>query len=222
MDRAEQVTPLPPLPPPVRIRKTATTTKRPIRPQKAVRHVPRARKNIPRNKNVRRELSAGGVAVRQERGQWLVALLKTEHRRGEVWVLPKGHVETTRKERVDEAAKREVQEEVGIQELTLKEQLGTTRFVFQAEEALVKKTVHYYLMTTEQVELKPQEEEGFIDAGWFPIGVAITMLEYDTDQDIVAKAQVILEGKTSYVPTRSVSKKQTGRPTLKRSIRIHS
>lgn len=213
MDTAEQGMPVPPLPPPVRRRQTATNQKKKFRPKKVVRHVPRAHKGVVRNKKVRRELSAGGVAVRQERGQWLVALLKTEHRRGEVWVLPKGHVEMERKERVDEAAKREVQEEVGIQELIVKEQLGTTRFVFQAEEALVKKTVHYYLMITEQVELKPQEEEGFIDAGWFPISVAITMLEYDTDQEIVAKAQMILEGKTTVIPKKKSSR---------RNIRIHS
>ncbi len=118
-----------------------------------------------------------------------------------------------RKERVDEAAKREVQEEAGIAELTLREQLGTTRFVFQAEKALVKKTVHYYLMETSQVALHPQEEEGFIDAGWFPISVAITMLEYDTDQEIVAKAQVILEGATSHIPKKKSPRK---------GIRIHS
>jgi ADP-ribose pyrophosphatase YjhB (NUDIX family) len=216
MNTEEQRGPVPPLPPPVRRRQTATSQKKHTpRPKKAVRHVPRVRKGAAvRNKKVRRELSAGGVAVRQERGQWLVALLKTEHRRGEVWVLPKGHVEMERKERVDEAAKREVQEEVGIQELVVKEQLGTTRFVFQAEEALVKKTVHYYLMITEQVELKPQEEEGFIDAGWFPISVAITMLEYDTDQEIVAKAQMILEGKTTVIPKK--------KPLSRRGIRIHS
>ncbi len=213
MNTVEQHVSVPPIPPPVRVRQTATNPKKQFRPKKAVAHVPRVRKASAKNKNVRRELSAGGVAVRQERGQWLVALLKTEHRRGQVWVLPKGHVETGRKERVDEAAKREVQEEIGIQELVVREQLGTTRFVFQAEEALVKKTVHYYLMVTEQIELKPQEEEGFIDAGWFPISVAITMLEYDTDQEIVAKAQMILEGKTAGIPKK---------PSSRRSIRIHS
>lgn len=200
---------IPPVPPPVRIRKTATRTQnvRPKNVAKKARH-PKA------PKKVRRELSAGGVAVRQERGQWFVALLKTEHRRGAVWVLPKGHVEMDKKERVEDAAKREVQEEAGIMDLQVRQQLGTTRFVFQAEEALVKKTVHYFLMVTTQQELKPQAEEGFIDAGWFPISVAITMLEYDTDQDIVAKAQAILEGKPMPV--------KTPLQHPRRSIRIHS
>lgn len=179
----------------------------PIRKTRSVHH---ARK---KHQVVRRELSAGGVAVRLERGVWNVALLKTAHRRGDVWVLPKGHVEMDRKERVADAAKREVQEEAGIMTMEVREQLGTTRFVFQAETALVKKTVHYFLMVTEQKELIPQAEEGFIDAGWFPITVAITMLEYDTDQDIVRKAQMSLEGKKFGVNNSASPRK---------IIRIHS
>ncbi|HSX25158.1 MAG TPA: NUDIX hydrolase [Candidatus Andersenbacteria bacterium] len=178
----------------MRVRQTATRKKsKPALRKRVIRHAPK------KHRNVRRELSAGGVAVRQERGIWHVALLKTEHRRGSVWVLPKGHVEMHKQERVADAAKREVQEEAGIMELEVKDQLGTTRFVFQAETALVKKTVHYFLMITTQKELVPQAEEGFIDAGWFPIDVAITMLEYDTDQDIVSKAKDILEGKVAAV-----------------------
>lgn len=205
MELQEPTRPVPPLPPPVRTRVTATRKKhvRPKRRMKNVRH-----SHVP--KKIRRELSAGGVVVRQERGQWVVALLKTEHRRGAVWVLPKGHVELQRQERIADAAKREVQEEAGIQDVLVREKLGNTRFVFQAEEALVKKTVHYFLMITEQVQLQPQAEEGFLEAGWFPIGLAITMLEYDTDQDIVAKAQAILEGRN------------TIQSHNKRSIRIHS
>ncbi len=144
---------------------------------------------------VRKELSAGGVAARQEDGVWLVALLMTEHKRGKVWVLPKGHVELDIKERVSDAAKREVEEEAGISDLVVKNQLGVTRFRFQAETAVVHKTVHYFLMTTNQKQLTPQADEGLIDAAWFPIGEAIKQLEYDTDQDIVQRAWDVLEGR---------------------------
>ncbi|MEO6077252.1 MAG: NUDIX domain-containing protein [Candidatus Andersenbacteria bacterium] len=198
--------PTPPPPPPVRSRQTATHKKPKPAPRKRIVHHGQKKKH----RTVRRELSAGGVAVRQENGLWYAALLKTEHRRGSVWVLPKGHVELDRKESISDAAKREVQEEAGIMELTVREKLGITRFVFQAETALVKKTVHYFLMVTEQKELVPQAEEGFIDAGWFPIDVAITMLEYDTDQDIVTKGKAVLEGKSieSVPPLSRKPKKQ--------------
>jgi len=159
---------------------------------------------------VRKELSAGGVVVRQEDGKYLVALLKTEHKRGLVWVLPKGHVELAAKERVPDAAKREVEEEAGVSDLQVRNQLGVTRFRFQAETAVVHKTVHYYLMTTNQKELTPQEEEGLLEAKWFPIAEAIQALEYDTDQDIVQRAWDSLEGRprTRQKPPRRGGRRQ--------------
>lgn len=143
---------------------------------------------------IRNEISAGGVVVRQENGKWMVALLKTEHKRGEVWVLPKGHVEPHKGETVSAAALREVSEEAGITSLSLKSQLGVTKFSFQAENALVKKKVHYFLMATNQIKLTPQAEEGLIDATWAPIDKAIELLAYDTDQDIVSRAREKLTG----------------------------
>lgn len=150
---------------------------------------------------VRRELSAGGVAARREGNIWFVALVKTEHKRGPVWVLPKGHVELASGENIAEAARREVGEEAGITDLAVKNELGVTRFKFQAETALVLKTVHYFLMLTNQKNLTPQAEESLLEAKWFPIDQAIQALAYDTDKDIVARAQEILTGR----PTRRPS-----------------
>jgi len=163
---------------------------------------------------IRKELSAGGVVAREDGGQWLVALLKTEHKRGTVWVLPKGHVELHTGERVSDAAKREVQEEAGLRELSVKNQLGVTRFKFQVEDAVVYKTVHYFLMVTQQKQLQPQLEEGLLEAAWFPIETAIEQLEYDTDQDIVRRARDRLRGET--LPSRRLP------PRTRRTTRIHT
>lgn len=151
-------------------------------------------------RRVRHELSAGGVAVRHSDGQWLVALLKTEHKRGAVWVLPKGHVELPAGENISEAARREVEEEAGLRDLSVKDQLGVTRFSFQAEGTLVKKTVHYFLMITQQKQLTPQAAEGLIEANWFSFDEAIKNLAYDTDQMIVAKAKAKLTGQATPHP----------------------
>lgn len=204
MNTANVHTPVPPVPPPVRKQRTKTKLVRKPHVRKG-KHTPRkkpAASHAAPKRPVRRELSAGGVAARMERGQWVVALLKTEHKKGEVWVLPKGHVELEKNEKISEAARREVQEEAGIKDLSVKDQLGITRFTFQAEDAVVRKTVHYFLMTTGQKLLTPQVEEGLIEAAWFPIDVAIQMLEYDTDQDIVSKAREKLTGKPAQLPSR--------------------
>lgn len=79
------------------------------------------------------ETSAGGVVVRKLRGRWHVALLKTRHRRGEVWVLPKGHVEHHQSETKDAAAVREVREELGIAKVRVVRKLGTVRWQFIGE-----------------------------------------------------------------------------------------
>ncbi|MFH1354361.1 MAG: NUDIX domain-containing protein [bacterium] len=160
---------------------------------------------------IRREISAGGVAARQENGHWLVVILKTEHKRGPVWVLPKGHVEPKAGETVSNAARREVQEEAGLSDLSVKEQLGVTRFSFQAETALVKKTVHYFLMITNQVRLTPQAEEGLLEAVWQPIDKAINMLAYDTDQEIVERARERLLGKEKRSDKRLSGKQNSAR-----------
>lgn len=214
-----------PTPPP--IRKSATKRRRPtVKKTPLVARAPKSSSRQHRSRlPIRKELSAGGVVVRQDQGEWYVALLKTEHKRGQVWVLPKGHVELKSGERVSDAARREVQEEAGVRDLSVKNQLGVTRFKFQAENALVYKTVHYFLMVTQQKQLQPQVEEGLLEAAWFPIEEAITNLEYDTDQDIVGRARDRLRGET--LPSRqgrpsprSPVTPRRGRP--RHSTRIHT
>lgn len=158
---------------------------------------------------VRREVSAGGVVVRPEGEELFVALLETEHKRGKVWVLPKGHVELHTGERISEAARREVQEEAGVTDLSVKNQLGISRFTFQAEGTLVAKTVHYFLMITQQKSLTPQAEEGLLRAEWFPIEEAIKELAYDTDQEIVTRALEQLRGSSASSRVSSTSRRHS-------------
>ena len=180
--------PKPPTPPPIR------TGRQPAAARRTPTTKPRHRAAYDRRSRIRKELSAGGVVARQEGTTWLVALVQTEHKRGLVWVLPKGHVEVHTGERIAEAAKREVQEEAGLKDLSVKNQLGVTRFKFQAEETVVHKTVHYFLMTTTQKELTPQAEEALLDAKWFTFSEALSSLEYDTDQEVVRRAEEVLTG----------------------------
>ncbi len=134
------------------------------------------------------ELSAGGVVVRRIGGKVHVALLKTRHARGLVWVLPKGHVELNMGESRADAAMREVKEELGIAEVKLKRALGSTRFQFMTERGRVAKTVHYFLIEGLTEELKAQAEEGLLDAQWFPVKEALRLITYPTDKKIILRA----------------------------------
>ena len=62
-------------------------------------------------KGTRNRTSAGGIIVRSENGSWLVALVRGEGD-GEGYVLPKGGVD--KGETLEQAAVREVAEEVGV------------------------------------------------------------------------------------------------------------
>lgn len=175
----------------------------------------RARRSLPRVF----ETSAGGVVVRKFEGTWHVALLKTRHRRGEVWVLPKGHIERSRGETSDVAAAREVKEELGISKVRVIRKLGTISWVFKGERdrasrtvlrpgqngkpanreesVLVQKTVHHYLMEGLSERLRPQKDEGFLEARWVPLRDAIRLLSYQTDQSVLLKV-----GRTKHSPKR--------------------
>ncbi|MCC6694029.1 MAG: NUDIX domain-containing protein [Candidatus Hydrogenedentes bacterium] len=108
-------------------------------------------------------VSAGGVVVRVENGQTLVALV-TEREHPD-YVLPKGHLEAG--ESALEAARREVGEEAGFHDLTCVRELVTIqRLNFDRTKW---KTIHFFLFTTDETEPRPLEPENHPHVGWFPL-----------------------------------------------------
>ena len=106
--------------------------------------------------------AAGGVVVRLEEGRVMVAL--AVERGLDAYVLPKGHVDPG--ESVEEAARREIEEEVGVSNLRLLELLGVLeRLDYDKQEW---KTTHYFLFTTEQVDAMPTDVEQHDQMRWFP------------------------------------------------------
>ena len=107
--------------------------------------------------------SAGGVVVRQEAGQALVAL--AQEKEFEDYVLPKGHIEPG--ESVEDAALREIEEEVGITDLQLVELLGVRERLSYSKQEW--KRTHYFLFTTQQAEGTPTDSERHEQMQWFPL-----------------------------------------------------
>ena len=108
--------------------------------------------------------SAGGVVVRREGDRLLVALVGGEGAR-KGYILPKGGVEPG--ESLEEAARREIEEEAGLSQLTLLKELGTQGRLNWAKTCWT--TVHYFLFSTGQVEGKPTDEEYEYRLEWFPL-----------------------------------------------------
>jgi 8-oxo-dGTP pyrophosphatase MutT (NUDIX family) len=75
------------------------------------------------------------------------------------WDLPKGKLEE--EESIMECAIREVEEECGISNLVIQDQLETTYHMFQRKNKTIFKITYWYLMnTTYAGNLVPQIEEG--------------------------------------------------------------
>lgn len=108
--------------------------------------------------------SSGGVVVRKVDDQIYVALV------GELGlaerVLPKGGVEAG--ESLEEAARREIEEEAGLSSLELIEKLGVRGRLSYDRVCWI--TTHYFLFVTEQVEGNPTDVEHHYELAWHPIG----------------------------------------------------
>jgi tRNA (uracil-5-)-methyltransferase TRM9 len=107
--------------------------------------------------------SAGGVVVRKEGEKYLVALERDGSLVDSPYLfIPKGHLDPG--ETLEEAARREIHEEVGVSELVY------DRFLMKTErEAMIGgewKNMYYFLYTTNQVELKPVATDKPHEAKW--------------------------------------------------------
>lgn len=102
--------------------------------------------------------AAGGLVINEHREGLII------YRRG-FWDLPKGKIESGEKKKA--AAIREVQEETGVQHITLNQKLITTYHTYQDinKKRVLKKTF-WYLMSADKTKLIPQAEEGIKKAKW--------------------------------------------------------
>ena len=98
-------------------------------------------------------------------------------RRG-VWDLPKGTKTPT--ESVEACARREVAEEVGIDDLTMICPLGTTQHGYPDGNRYAVKTTHWYLMQTLERSFEPDRREGIRHVAQAQWGVARRHMGYDT------------------------------------------
>ena len=104
-------------------------------------------------------IKAAGGLVENETGEFLLI-----YRRGK-WDLPKGKLEAH--EALEDCAVREVQEETGLQEVTLKEFLLTTYHTYNDYGHPMLKESYWYRMRASSGEtLTPQTEEDIFEIKW--------------------------------------------------------
>ncbi len=97
-----------------------------------------------RPEGIKRRTSAGGIVLRHSGHEWLVAVARERNPR--VLILPKGGVESG--ESLEKAARREIEEETGLWDLTLVGPIGQRSRLSMNRKRWV--TIHYFLYTTPQ------------------------------------------------------------------------
>jgi len=102
--------------------------------------------------------AAGGLVI-NENGDLLMI-----YRKGK-WDLPKGKLDAA--EDVEDAAIREVVEETGIEDVTIKKTMMKSFHFFIENNATFIKETHWYLMSgNSKSKLKPQSDEGIYEVRW--------------------------------------------------------
>ena len=134
----------------------------------------------------RNEISAGGVIYRPGDGGPDVCLIATQG--GKAWQLPKGLIE--RGEQPEEAARRELAEETGLQGELL-QRLDRIEYWYvwdeDGERVRIHKLVYFFLFQYASGSTEDHDDE-VEDARWFPVAEAQKKLSFENEQRVLELA----------------------------------
>jgi len=115
--------------------------------------------------DISREVSAGGVLVRDKNGHKEALLMKIRHYGYEI---PKGHIEAG--ESSPDAAARELCEETSLlSKPVLQNSLGDLEYSFRFENKNITKRVYYFLFTTAEAARFGQKPKEVKELKWISL-----------------------------------------------------
>ncbi len=131
---------------------------------------------------MKQAVSCGGIVIFKGK---ILLLYKNFKNKYDGWVLPKGTVEEG--EEYEETALREVKEESGVSGRIVK-YVGKSQYSFAADDDVVEKSVHWYLMQADSFYCHPQREENFYDAGFYKYHEAFHLLRFPNERQMMEQA----------------------------------
>ena len=132
---------------------------------------------------MKRAISAGGVVFRKKGKDIDVLLIRDSY--GKI-AFPKGHVE--RGETQEQAALRETAEEVNLEKLKVIRKIGSNSFWFTQDGERIYKTVHYFLIESEDAAAEPSPQWEIDKCFWVRLEEFPKMETYKNLESIVKKA----------------------------------
>lgn len=117
--------------------------------------------------------AAGAVLFKQTAEGAQVALI---FRKGK-WDLAKGKRE--KGEEIRTCAKRELEEELGILDVEIHEELLQTYHEYHQFDKDYGKTTYWFVATAPEQIFNPQAEEDISDVVWFPVSEAIKKVDFE-------------------------------------------
>jgi 8-oxo-dGTP diphosphatase len=136
------------------------------------------------------EHSAGCIVYKMLDDQPLFAMMLDRYG---LWTFPKGHLEKS--ETAFAAARREVQEEVGLTKVELVTRLGEIRYSFAKDGRQIQKQVEWFLaVAAPQTELKRADEQAVKEAAWLEYHAALKRNGYKQMRGLLKLANKIAQG----------------------------
>jgi len=120
-------------------------------------------------------------------GQPLFLLIRDSYKN---WGFPKGHIEAG--EQPETAALREVREETGLTDLSIRSLVDTIDWFFRFRGQLIHKVCHFYLMETASATTSPQRAEGITACRWTRFEEAQSLISYANARELLQRAQEML------------------------------
>lgn len=133
-------------------------------------------------RRAQRETSAGGIVFRRSNGDVRYLLIRDSYGN---WGFPKGHLEP--REPPAEAARREVAEETGLDDLRLHGPIQVIDWYFRFRGKTIHKYCHFFLFESHAGEPVPQAEEGISACAWHGLDSALATVSYDNARGVLQR-----------------------------------
>ena len=123
-----------------------------------------------------REPTSGGIVFRLTKDRKDIEILLIQDSK-ERWTIPKGHIEPG--ETAKMTARREIEEETGLKNLSILAWLGKISFKYRRMDKLVLMTTQVYLVQSLDSHETPIPEKWMKGIKWFPSTEAFDLIEYE-------------------------------------------